>query len=138
MTAKHSIRAVIWDTEGILQPDQRSNELVSFIRAMRPVYRTVLFCRTWEALQETLVHRWDMADAFDQLILAPSSSEYVKPQTYSLAAHQLNVRPRQAVLVDTFPERVASARSAGLQTVQFSDPAQAGSELLDLLKEDLM
>lgn len=131
-----TIRAVIWDTAGVLHANSHSHDgLAAFIRAMRPYYRTALFCRSWAELQNTLLQRWELADAFHQVILAPMKGEHPSPHIYFLAARQMDVRPEQAILVDALSERVEVARNAGMHTVVFQDPAQVGSDLFQLLQE---
>jgi HAD superfamily hydrolase (TIGR01509 family) len=130
------IRAVIWDTAGVLHANSHYHDgLAAFIRAMRPYYRTALFCRSWAELQGALLQRWELADAFHQVILAPTQGEHPSPQIYFLAARQMYVRPEQAILVDALSERVEVARDAGMHTVVFQDPAQVGSDLFQLLQE---
>ena len=136
---KHTprIRAIIWDTAGLLQPGAGSQDdpLAGFIRALRPAYRTALFGYSWPDLRQAFVQRWDLADAFDQVILSTTPESGLSPHIYTQAARSLAVRPDEAVIVDRHPDRVVLAREAGLQAVHFQQPSQVGTDLLRLLNE---
>jgi FMN phosphatase YigB (HAD superfamily) len=131
------IRAVIWDTASLLRPETglENDPLAGFIRALRPTYRTALFGYSWADLRQAFVQRWDLADAFDQVILSTGPEAELHPRIYTQAARSLAVRPREAVIVDHRPDRVALAREAGLQAVHFQNTSQVGTDLLALLNE---
>ncbi len=135
MVQDRSIRVVIWDASTVIQGTDRhlSPNLGNFIRALRPVYTTVLFSHTWQELRQALVERWDILDAFDRAILAAPGDEHSVASVFALAVQALSVQPSEAVIVDTHGHRIDVAQDAGLHTVHFSSPAQTGTELFNLL-----
>src|SRR5512146_2399335 len=139
VTMNHTprIRAIIWDTTGLLQPEAGSqgDPLSGFIRALRPAYRTALLGYSWPELRQAFVQRWDLADAFDQVILSTAPEDDLSPRIYTQAARSLAVRPGEVVIVDRHPDRVVLARKAGLQAIHFQRPSQVGTDLLRLLNE---
>jgi epoxide hydrolase-like predicted phosphatase len=113
--------------------DQIEHGLVSFIRQLRPAYKTGLISNAWKPLRK-LMEEWKIADAFDHLtISAEIGIAKPDPRIYAHSLKALQVLPQQAIFVDDFKENIAAARQFGLHTVHFKDPQQAIAEVKDLL-----
>jgi epoxide hydrolase-like predicted phosphatase len=114
--------------------DRLDTELVAYIRSLRPRYRTALLSNAWDDLRGVLIHEWQIADAFDELIIS-SEVGMAKPEAgiYELALARLDVAPSEAVFVDDFPRNVAGAQDVGMHAVQFRSSEQVRAELDDLL-----
>jgi epoxide hydrolase-like predicted phosphatase len=115
--------------------DQIEYGLVSFIRQLRPAYKTGLISNAWNPLR-SLMEEWKIADAFDHItISAEIGIAKPDPRIYAHSLEALRVLPQQAIFVDDFKENIAAASQFGLHTVHFIDPQQAIAEVEDLLSQ---
>ncbi len=99
--------------------DQVDQELVTFLRSLRPRYKTALLTNAWPDARLTLQKR-NLVDAVDDVIV--SSEEGVAkpdPRIYRVAAERLGIRPDEAVFVDDVAENIEGARAVGMHAVQF-------------------
>lgn len=109
-------------------------DLMVFIRGLRPFVRTALVSNAFSDLRQTLSQRWQIADSFDEIIIsAEVGVRKPDPRIFRLALERLRVEPWQAVLVDNDPENVASARSLGIQTVQYENNSQVMCDVMNLM-----
>jgi epoxide hydrolase-like predicted phosphatase len=114
--------------------DYLDEELVDYIRLLRPSYRMALLSNAWDELRDLLVHKWKMIDAFDVLVIsAEVGVAKPDPRIYHLALERLEVEPGEAVFVDDFAENLESARAVGLHTILFQNPEQTRADLERLL-----
>jgi len=114
--------------------DRLDMDLVDRIRSLRPRYKTALLSNAWSDLRSYLVERWQIAAAFDELIIsAEVGLTKPAPAIYRLALDRLKVQPAEAVFVDDFAENIEGARKVGLHTIHFRSAEQARSELDILL-----
>lgn len=116
-----------WTADGVDQ------ELVAFIRTLRPQYRIGLLSNAWDNLRHLLYNHWQIADAFDDMVIS-AEVKLQKPdqRIYRLAVERLDVRPEEAVFVDDLQVNVQGAISAGLQAVQFTSFGEVRQKLADL------
>ncbi len=115
--------------------DQIEHGLVSFIRQLRPAYKTGLISNAWNPLR-SLMAEWEIADAFDHLtISAEIGIAKPDPRIYAHSLDALQVVPQQAIFVDDFVENITAAHKFGLHTVHFKQPEQAIAEVKDLLSQ---
>jgi epoxide hydrolase-like predicted phosphatase len=116
--------------------DRLDEALVSFIRALRPRFKTGLLSNAWSDLRHYLENHWHVTDAFDDLVISAEVG-LAKPDAhiYRLAVERLAVAPEQAVFVDDYLENVNGARAAGLYAIQFQGLEQSRAEL-DRIIED--
>ena len=114
--------------------DRLDMDLVDTIQSLRPRYKTALLSNAWSDLRSYLVERWQIAAAFDELIIsAEVGLTKPAPAIYRLALDRLKVQPVEAVFVDDFAENIEGARAVGLHTVHFRGTEQALAELDILL-----
>ncbi len=108
--------------------------LVDYIRALRPRYRTALLSNAWPGARTLLTERWQIADAFDHIIIS-AEIELRKPDPliYHLALARLDVAPNEAVFLDDDEKNVQGARDIGLCVIHFQNPEQALVELQQLV-----
>jgi putative hydrolase of the HAD superfamily len=110
--------------------DRLDIDLVNSIRSLRPHYKTALLSNAWDDLRDMLVNRWQISDAFDQIIISAEVGVMKPdPRIYQIALERLQVKPSEAVFIDDFEENLEGARNVGLQTIHFRSPAQALAEL---------
>ena len=116
--------------------DRLDTDLVESIRALRPRYKTALLSNAWGDMRSYLTGRWNVADAFDDVVIsAEVGIAKPDPRIYRLALERLGVTAGEAVFVDDFLENIEAARALGLHTVHFRTPDQARDEL-DILLGD--
>ena len=115
--------------------DQLDTALIAYIRRLKPAFKTGLLSNNWSNLRHLIEHRWQVADAFDRLVISAEVG-LLKPDPtiYQLTLERLGVRPEQAIFVDDFIENIQAARQLGWQAVQFQNPAQVRSELDAILQ----
>ena len=114
--------------------DTLDENLVNYLRDLRPQYKTALLSNAWDDLRQMIEEEWKIDDAFDEIIISAEVG-LVKPDAsiYQRMIADLDIVPAEAVFVDDFPENVAGARSQGLHAVQFNDSAQALRDLSQFL-----
>jgi len=115
--------------------DNLDEDLVDFLRDLRPKYKTVLLSNAWDDLRQMIEDVWQIDDAFDQLIISAEIG-LVKPDLviYQWMLAELGLEPSHAVFVDDFLHNVEGAQAAGLQAIHFRSPDQALGELQTLLE----
>lgn len=115
--------------------DTLDENLVNYLRDLRPQYKTALLSNAWDDLRQMIKEEWKIDDAFDEMIISAEVG-LVKPDPsiYQRIIVELDVMPAEAVFVDDFPENVEAARLQGLQAIQFNDPDQALRDLSQLLE----
>ncbi len=115
--------------------DQLDMALIDYIRRLKPVLKIGLLSNNWSNLRRLIEKRWQVADAFDTLVISAEVG-LLKPDPaiYQLALERLGVLPIQAVFVDDVIENVVAARQLGWQAVHFNNPTQARAELAALLQ----
>lgn len=100
--------------------DTLDQDLIAYIRSLRPRYRTGILSNAWPDAREELAGRIN-GGTFDEIVF--SAEEGLKkpdPELYRRALARLNVQPAEAVFVDDFIENVQAARALGLTGVHFT------------------
>ena len=114
--------------------DFLDEELMAFIRGVRPGLKTGLISNAWNGLREVLHTRVPIADAFDVLVIS-AEEKIVKPdpRIYHLALDRLGVQADEAIFLDDFIENIHAANALGLIGVHFQSSAQAQRDIRALL-----
>jgi putative hydrolase of the HAD superfamily len=114
--------------------DRIDGRLTEIIRSLRPAYKTGLLSNAWPDVRPWLEENWELADAFDVILLSCEVG-LVKPdpRIYQLALEELELTPGEVVFIDDFQRNIEGARRAGMQTIWFEDYDQAVEELNRLL-----
>lgn len=110
--------------------DRLDTELVETIQALRPRYRTALLSNGWSHLRLWIEKIWNIADAFDEIIISAEVGA-AKPdaRVFRLALERLGVSPAEALFVDDFPENVEGARAVGMHAILFRSADQVREEM---------
>lgn len=125
---RHSLQRDFFDG------DKVDEELVSFIRSLRPTYLTGMISNAWPEGRHWLENEWRIADAFDHIVIsAEVGMAKPDPRIFHLALDGLEVTPRESVFIDDFEENIKAARKVGLHAILFRDPEETVSELRQLL-----
>lgn len=116
--------------------DRVDQELVEFIRSLRPTYTTALLSNNWSPdLEHTLRERLGIYEAFDVVI--SSAQRRVRkpdPEIFHYALEIVGARPKESIFVDDFEANTRAAASLGLHVVWFRATEQAVAELRALLQ----
>ena len=115
--------------------DKVDEEIVNYIRSLRPRYQTVLLSNAWDNLREIITTKWKIADAFDE-IFASAEMGLAKPdpKIYEMVIEKLGIAPEEIVFIDDFIENIESARKLGIHGIHFQEPDVAMDELKTLLE----
>jgi epoxide hydrolase-like predicted phosphatase len=116
--------------------DQIDQELVGFIRDLKPKSKTGLISNAWPDIRHWIETEWHIDQVFDHMLIS-AEIQIAKPdlRIYHLSLQALNIVPECAIFVDDFIENVQGAHAAGMQAVHFQSADQARAEILDLLKQ---
>ncbi len=116
--------------------DQLDAELVTYVRALRPQYRSALLSNAWSDLRQFLTEQLLIADAFDELIIS-AEVRLCKPdpRIFQLAVERLGVMPDEAVLIDDLEANIRAAAECGLHTIRFLNSHHVCAALEELLPE---
>ena len=114
--------------------DILDQELVDYIRGLRPKYKTALLSNAWDDLRAALEQEWSIVNAFDEVIIsAEVGLAKPDPRIFQLALERLGVSPPEAVFVDDFLHNVEGARAIGMRAIHFQGFEQARAALDALL-----
>ena len=111
-------------------PDQ---ELLDFIRSLRPGHKTGLISNGWPDLRDYIT-RSGFLDAFDTLVISAEVG-LMKPdlKIYQLALSRLDVQASQSVMVDDTPVNVEAADELGMHGILFESTGQVQHDLEAIL-----
>lgn len=114
--------------------DRIDDELVAYIRDLRPSFQTSLLSNAWPSVRDTLENRWEIAEIFDVITLS-SEVGIAKPdpRIYALTLEALGLPAERTVFVDDFERNVVAARKLGMVGVQFQSRDQVRHDLGVLL-----
>jgi epoxide hydrolase-like predicted phosphatase len=110
--------------------DRVDDELVDYLRGLRPGLKTALLSNAWTSLRAALEEEWHISDAFDVVVISAEVG-LVKPdpRIFHLALSQLGISPDEAVFLDDMQRNVEAARSVGLHAIQFKSTEQAINDM---------
>jgi epoxide hydrolase-like predicted phosphatase len=114
--------------------DVLDEDLVQYLRSLRPRCKTALLSNAWSHLRGWLDAVWHITDAFDEIIIS-SEAGVAKPdeRIYRLALERLGVASQEAIFVDDFSENIEAAQRVGMQAILFQSTRQVEAELERLL-----
>jgi epoxide hydrolase-like predicted phosphatase len=117
--------------------DALDTELLDFIRALRPRYKTALLSNAWSDLRRYITEELKIVDAFDEVVISAEVG-LAKPdaQIFQLALDRLEVAAEEAIFIDDLLVNVEGARAVGLQAIQFRSAAQVKADLLEQLRRE--
>jgi HAD superfamily hydrolase (TIGR01509 family) len=114
--------------------DRIDDELVAYIRDLRPSFQTSLLSNAWPSVRDTLENRWEITEIFDVITLS-SEVGIAKPdpRIYALTLEALDLPAERTVFVDDFERNVVAARQLGMVGLQFQNRDQVRHDLGVLL-----
>jgi glucose-1-phosphatase len=101
--------------------DVLDEDLISYIRSLRPAYQTAIISNATDSLQKSLNEVFQIADVFD-LIIGSADEKMMKPdpQIFWAALHRLGRRPEETVFIDDFAHNIKAARDLGMAVIHFT------------------
>jgi glucose-1-phosphatase len=117
-----------WDGDAV------DKELETYIRGLRPRYKTGLLSNAWEGTRIDAPKRgFTFLDAFDETIFSwEVRLRKPDPRIYRLVLDRLGVQPQEAVFVDDFMKNIEGAKEVGMHTVWFKGREDAVNQLREL------
>lgn len=114
--------------------DQCDQDLVEYIRSLRPRFKTGLLSNAWMGTRELLRDRYHCLDAFDVAVFSYEVG-LAKPDAriYAHLLSRLNVAAENSVFVDDFRLNVIAASELGMHTIHFTGRDQVIRELTELI-----
>ncbi|MFL7838847.1 MAG: HAD family hydrolase [Candidatus Promineifilaceae bacterium] len=112
--------------------DVLDDELIAFIRTLKPTYQTAVISNATDRLRELLASL-DIADAFD-VIIGSAEERIMKPDAaiYRHALEALDRRAEEAVFIDDFQRNVDGARAIGMKAILYRPGLNIETELANL------
>jgi epoxide hydrolase-like predicted phosphatase len=115
--------------------DRLDEELVAYIRGLRPKRKTALLSNALSNLRNFLTQQWKIEDAFDVIVISAEEGLLKpNPAIYELALERLGVNADEAVFIDDLEANVQGARNVGIFGIHFQTRTQALGELQTLLE----
>jgi len=110
--------------------DELDQDLVSFIRSLRPHFQTAIISNATDELRTTLTGKFKIADAFD-LIIGSAEEKIMKPDPaiYIRALQGLGLQAEETVFIDDFAHNIAAAKRLGMAVIHFSPSVDIATEL---------
>jgi epoxide hydrolase-like predicted phosphatase len=105
--------------------DRWDENLLAFIRSLRPGVRTGVISNGWLGAQAAM-EKWINAETFDVIVFS-GVEKCAKPEEriYRLALDRLGLAPQEAIFFDDSRTNVEGAARIGMQAVLFEGPLQA-------------
>jgi epoxide hydrolase-like predicted phosphatase len=114
-----AVRAQFWAADLV------NEELVAYIRTLRPQYKLGLLSNAWGDLRQAMKERFHFDGLFDDLVIsAEVGLAKPDPRIFQLAVERLGVQPAEAVFVDDVLANVEAARGVGLQAIHYLNNPQ--------------
>lgn len=100
--------------------DILDNEMVDYIRSLRPFYQTAIISNATDALRESLTVTYPIIDSFD-LVVCSAEEHMMKPneKIYLRTLDRLGRIPAEAVFIDDSEANVQAARKVGMAAVHY-------------------
>ena len=114
--------------------DFLDEELLAFIRGVRPQLKTGLISNGWSGLRDMLHTTVPIAAAFDVLVIS-AEEKIMKPdpRIYQRTLERLEVRAAEAIFLDDVQVNIDACNALGMQGVHFESSGQALQDLRALL-----
>lgn len=115
------------------QGDRYDHDLLAFIGALRPRYKTGIISNAWPGVRQ--MHQPHINDSIFDMILYSAEEGIAKPapEIYHRALTRLAVRPDESIFVDDVLENVEAARAIGMAGIQFKNTAQAMEAIKEMI-----
>jgi epoxide hydrolase-like predicted phosphatase len=115
--------------------DQLDQEMMQFVRELRPDIKTALLSNASPRLRE-LLDRLQVTDAFDVIVISGQVGvQKPDPEIYRILLERLGLAAHETVFVDDFIENIEAALRLGMATLHFRAGMDWRDELERLLDD---
>jgi epoxide hydrolase-like predicted phosphatase len=109
--------------------DRLDEDMVQFIRDLRPSFKTALLSNASPQLTG-LLRRLKVADAFDEIVISGLVGvQKPDPAIYGVVLERLGLPPGRTLFVDDFIENIKAAQGLGMHTYHYRAGMDWHSEL---------
>lgn len=110
--------------------DKLDQNLLHFVRTLRPRYQTALLSNAMSGLRRMLTNLFPMMDAFD-LIVVSAEERITKPdpRIFYRTLERLGCKPQEVLFIDDFAHNIAGARAVGMHTIHFTPDSDLPAQL---------
>ena len=110
--------------------DILDQNLIDYIRSLRPDYQTAIISNATDALRNILETVYPIADAFD-LIVCSAEEKTMKPghEIYERTLNRLKRLPDETIFVDDSEPNIEAARKIGMNGIHFKPTTNLPAEL---------
>jgi epoxide hydrolase-like predicted phosphatase len=121
----------VWD--GISEKCSVNPEMITFIRSLKPAYKTGLLTNFSQDWLEKILNDNEIADLFDPLVVS-SSVKRIKPEKeiFQIMLRLLYMQPEETVFFDDRIANVEAAKKLGMHAFLFTTIAQCKIDLKSL------
>jgi len=110
--------------------DEEDQELVQFVRAIKPHYKLALLSNAFQGTRQWMQERFTFLDLFEISIFSYEvGMRKPEEQIFRLMLDKLQVEAQEALFVDDFKENIEGAQRLGMQTVWYYPRDAALAEL---------
>lgn len=115
--------------------DRCDQELVGYIRSLKPRYKVGLLSNAWIGTREMLKDKYGCLDAFDLAVFSYEVG-FAKPdaQIYRYILDKMDVAPERTIFVDDFKLNVSAAQELGIIGIHFKGRDQVIQEINQLIQ----
>lgn len=116
--------------------DRLDQELVGFLRDLRPRYKTGILSNAWPQARRWLTEDYGLDGVVDVMVFsAEERLAKPDPRFYKIVTDRLGVRPDESVFVDDSEKNVRAARRLGMKAIRFRDTRQTIADVCEYLDE---
>lgn len=109
--------------------DRLDDEMMAFIRGLRPCFKTALLSNASPQLMELLA-QLGVTDAFDEIVISGVVGvQKPDPAIYRIVLDRLDLAPAETIFVDDFVQNIQAAEQLGMHTLHFQQDTDWRSEL---------
>lgn len=114
----------------LYHPSKVDQQMLSFIKEIREKYEVALLTNEISSF-DTDNKKWKLDEVFGQNIFCSSKIGYAKPdkRIYEYVLQSLQRKPNEVVFVDDRKQNNESAKTLGINTIQYKNISQLKSEL---------
>lgn len=108
----------------------RNEQLVAYVRSLKPRYAIGLLSNVGEDVVERLFTKQEREELFDAVVLS-SQEGVIKPTAgiFQLTADRLGVSVEECVMIDDLPSNIEGATAAGMHGIVYSSLQQVRDDL---------
>ncbi|HLH61758.1 MAG TPA: HAD family phosphatase [Ktedonobacteraceae bacterium] len=114
-----------------------NEELASFLRSLRPRYKTAILSNAWFGAREIFTETYKLDDMVDVIIVSYEEGlAKPDPRIFQLVCERLHARPSEIIFVDDWPPHVQAASALGMKGIVYQTNEQVMADVRKCLEED--